>query len=300
MKILITGSNGQLGSELHRILQSGVSELGDIPCELKDAEVTAIDIETLDISDIKAVRDYIRENAPNVIINCAAFTDVNACETQRETALKANAIGPRNLAMAANQIGAKLIHVSTDYVFSGTEEAPRVEWDTCAPQSVYGYSKYLGEQYVREFCDKYFIVRTAWLYGYTGGNFVKTILKAGRERGYLTVVNDQLGNPTNAVDLAYHLLKLAGTEEYGVYHCTNNGTCSWYDFACEFIRLAGISCDINPCTTDEYPTPAKRPAYSSLDNQMLRCTVGDDMRDWKDAITAYMAHYDRESGGIRL
>lgn len=300
MKLLITGANGQLGNELQRIIKSGISEIGPIPKALLGANITTVDIDTLDISDTPATLAFIGRDKPDVILNCAAFTNVNACEDNRETAIKANALGPRNLAMAANRSGAKLIHVSTDYVFSGEDEGKRREWDLCAPQSVYGYSKYLGEQYVREFCDRYFIVRVAWLYGYIGGNFVKTILKAGKERGKLTVVNDQYGNPTNAVDVAHHLLKLAATEEYGIYHCTNNGTCSWYDFACEFVGLAGFPCEVSPITTEEYPTPAKRPAYSSLDNQMLRCTVGDEMRDWKDAIAAYMIHYNKESGEIKL
>jgi len=299
MKLLITGANGQLGRELQRILKSGESELGPIPQALRNAEITAIDIDALDIADTAAALSFIEKDKPDVLLNCAAFTNVNACEDNRETAMKANAIGPRNLAMAARRIGAKLIHVSTDYVFSGDEAGQRAEWDICAPQSVYGYSKYLGEQYVREFCDRRFVVRVAWLYGYVGGNFVKTILKAGRELGQLKIVNDQYGNPTSAADVAHHLLKLAVTEEYGIYHCTNNGTCSWYDFACEFVRLAGFPCNIIPIRTEEYPAPAKRPAYSSLDNQMLRCTVGDEMRDWKDAIAAYMAHYDKESGEIK-
>ena len=214
--------------------------------------------------------------------------------------MKANAIGPRNLAMAAQQAGAKLVHVSTDYVFSGEDEAEKHEWDIAGPRSVYGSSKLLGEKYVAEQCSRYFIVRTAWLYGYIGGNFVKTILKAGKERGELKVVNDQRGNPTNAADLAHHLLKLAATKEYGVYHCTNNGTCSWYDFACEFVNLAGFPCRILPCTTEEFPRPAKRPAYSSLDNMMLRCTVGDEMRSWQNAIAAYMEHYNNDKGDIIL
>jgi dTDP-4-dehydrorhamnose reductase len=233
---------------------------------------------------------------PETIINCAAYTNVDKCESDADGAMKANAAGPRNLALAAEETGAKLIHISTDYVFSGDDASPRNEWDMPNPQSVYGYSKLLGEQYVRQFCRRSFIVRTAWLYGYTGNNFVKTVLKAARETGKVKVVNDQRGNPTNAADLAHHLLKLAATDGYGLYHCTNKGECSWYEFAAEFLRLSGLGHTIVPCTTEEYPRPAKRPAYSSLENRMLRITVGDEMRTWQDAIGAYMGHYDKESG----
>ena len=146
----------------------------------------------------------------------------------------------------------------------------------------------MGENYVREFCSKYYIVRTAWLYGYVGKNFVYTMMNLGKTKEAIKVVNDQRGNPTNANDLAYHILKLINTEEYGVYHCTGEGECSWYDFAKKIIELSGEKCIVNPCTSDEYPTPAKRPEYSSLDNMMLRCTVGNEMRNWEDAIEYFV------------
>ena len=300
MKILVTGCEGQLGQEIQRIFRLGHSELGEIPTALQGAELVPVDIDKLDIGNKQAVLTFVSQAKPDIIINCAAYTNVDGCETNEDIAMAGNALGPRNLATAAEAGGAKLIHVSTDYVFSGNESREKREWDICEPASIYGSSKYLGEQYVQSFCSRYFIVRTAWLYGYIGKNFVKTILKAGKERGALKIVNDQLGNPTNAADLAHHLLKLAASEEYGLYHCTNNGTCSWYDFACEFVKIAGFDCDITPCTSDEFPSPTKRPEYSSLDNMMLRCTVGDEMRSWKDAIAAYMTHYNKESGEITL
>ena len=300
MKILVTGCEGQLGQEIQRIFRLGHSELGEIPTALQGAELVPVDIDKLDIGNKQAVLAFVSQAKPDIIINCAAYTNVDGCETNEDIAMAGNALGPRNLAIAAEAVGAKLVHVSTDYVFSGNDSREKREWDICAPASMYGSSKYLGEQYVQSFCSRYFIVRTAWLYGYIGKNFVKTILKAGRERGALKIVNDQQGNPTNAADLAHHLLKLAASEEYGLYHCTNNGTCSWYDFACEFVKLAGFDCDINPCTSEEFPSPTKRPEYSSLDNMMLRCTVGDEMRSWKDAIAAYMTHYNKESGEITL
>ena len=231
------------------------------------------------------------------------MTNVNGCESAPDTAMKINAIAPRFLAAAAQKIGAKLVYVSTDYVFDGdgartSDDSiiPYTEWDVCAPCSVYGKSKWLGEQYVREVCPRTFVVRTAWLYGYVGGNFVKTIWKNGAQKGELKVVDDQMGNPTNANDLAYHILKLALTDTYGVYHCTGTGVCSWYDFACEIIRLAGVPCRVTPCTTEEYPTPAKRPAYSALDNAMLRCTVGDEMREWKAALAVYVEKLKKAGG----
>lgn len=290
MHILITGVNGQLGQELVRVLKSGQTELGSVPEPFKNCRVAGIDIDDLDITDLPAVKGFIRSGGYDVIINCAAYTNVNKCETDRDTAFKANALGPRNLAIAAQEIDAKLVHVSTDYVFPGDGYVPYIEGDVPFPHSMYGRTKLLGEQYVRDFCSRYFIVRTAWLYGYKGNNFVKTIMKNAREKGELKVVSDQRGNPTNAADLAHHLLKAAASEQYGIYHCTGNGECSWYDFACRIVEYAGISCKVSPCTTDEYPTPAKRPAYSSLDNMMLRCTVGDEMRQWEQALKYFIDH----------
>jgi dTDP-4-dehydrorhamnose reductase len=292
MKLLITGSNGQLGSELKKILGSGISELGEIPVIYKGALNDCIDVVELDITNLSAVREYVGNSKPDVIINCAAYTNVDGCETNQDDAFKVNAIGARNLAMAAEAAGAKMVHISTDYVFAGDGSKPYCESDICNPKSVYGATKYLGEQYVRDFCSRYFIVRTAWLYGYVGKNFVKTIMKAGRERRVLKVVNDQIGNPTNAADLAYHILKIAATDEYGIYHCTGNRECSWYEFTCKIIEYSGIDAIVTSCTTEEYPSKTKRPAYSALDNMMLRCTVGDEMRNWQDAIKYFLEHYN--------
>ncbi len=282
MKLLITGANGQLGNELRSIISTSNSEIGQIDAQWFNADY--VDVDNLDISNLEAVLEFVEKNRYDAIINCAAYTDVNGCETNVDTAMRVNAFGPKNLAIAAEKCGAKFLHVSTDYVFEGNGTKPYVEWDICAPQSVYGHSKHLGECYVKDFCSRYFIVRTSWLYGSVGNNFVRSIIRNGRKSGSLKVVNDQRGNPTNANDLAYHILKLILTNEYGVYHCTGSGECSWYDFACEIIKLAKVDCTVNPCTTDEYPTPAKRPAYSSLDNAALRCIGLDEMRDWKDAL----------------
>lgn len=291
MNILITGGNGQLGSELGRILSAGRAEIDSIPWEYAGARVTSVDVDTLDIADNAAVEAYFAGREFDLMINCAAMTNVDSCQSNRDAAMKANAIGPRNLARAAEKMGAKLLHVSTDYVFPGDGNEPYTEWDVCAPKSVYGKSKYLGEQYVRENCRRCFIVRTSWLYGYQGNNFVKTIIKAAREKGALKVVNDQRGNPTNANDLAYHILKIGVSDEYGVYHCTGTGECSWYDFASKIIELAGVSCTVTPCTTEEFTSRTPRPAFSSLDHAMLRVTVGDEMRPWQDALECFMKNW---------
>lgn len=288
MNILITGAKGQLGSEIIEILKSLKSDIGDINVAYKDCNIISVDVDALDITDFKCVNEFILNNKPDIIINCAAMTNVDACETNLEAAMKVNAIGPRNLAFAARNINAKLVHVSTDYVFEGTGSIPYCEWDICNPKSVYGKSKLLGEKYVLEQNPKSFIIRTSWLYGMNGNNFVKTMLKLLEEKSEIKVVYDQRGNPTNANDLAYHILKVALTDEYGVYHCTGNGECSWFEFTKEIKKLSGLNCEVIPCTTDEFPRPAKRPSFSSLNNLMLKSTVGDDMRDWKVALEQFI------------
>ncbi len=302
MRVLITGCNGQLGTEIQKQLRQGFSEIGPIPEALKEAEVTAVDLPNLNISKLPGTLDYVAKACPDIVINCAAYTNVDGCEANPDLAFAANAVGPRNLAMACEKIGAKLVHVSTDYVFSGRENGGVAldEGRIPGPISAYGTTKLLGEDYVRQFCRRSFIVRTAWLYSYYGRNFVKTMCSAGRKNGLLTVVNDQLGNPTNAVDLAHVLLQLAATEEYGIYHCTGNGICSWYDFAAAIIQNAGIEAQVLPCTSAQYkeknPQAADRPAWSALDNQMLRCTIGDPVRPWQEALSAFFENWDGENG----
>ena len=298
MKILITGASGQLGTEIQRQLKNGGSALGPVPERLKNATVIATDVAELDIPDRDATIAFVRRHQPDTIISCAAFTNVDGCETNPEAAFKVNAIGASNLAQAAERINARLIHVSTDYVFRGEGDKPLDESERVDPKSVYGKTKALGEEYVKNFCHRYFIVRTAWLYGYAGKNFVKTIVNAGKKFGRLEVVSDQLGNPTNAEDLAHHILQLAVSHDYGVYHCTGEGVCSWYEFASEIIRLSGVDATVAPCTSAEYsakhPAAADRPAWSALENRMLACTVGNHMRDWKEALADFFAHWNGE------
>lgn len=288
MKVLITGAKGQLGKQITNILRNGQSEIGKLPAEYENVEIIGVDVDVLDITDINAVRSYLTDVKPEIIINCAAYTNVDACESNEDLAFKINALGPRNLAIISNEVNAKVIHVSTDYVFSGEGTVPFKEYDETIPVSVYGKTKLAGEKFVREIADKYYIIRTAWLYGYEGSNFVYTIIKAGKEKGYLTVVDDQRGNPTNAEDLAHHMLKVAVTEEYGTYHCTGTGECSWYDFASKIIEFSNIECKVDPVTSNDYVRAAKRPSYSSLDNMMLRVTVGDEMRKWEDALKVFL------------
>lgn len=298
MKILITGASGQLGTEIQRQLKNGGSALGPVPDRLKNATVISTDVNELDITDRDATIAFVRRHQPDTIISCAAFTNVDGCETNPEAAFKVNAIGASNLAQAAERINARLIHVSTDYVFRGEGDKPLDESERVDPKSVYGKTKALGEEYVKNFCHRYFIVRTAWLYGYAGKNFVKTMVNAGKKFGKLEVVSDQLGNPTNAEDLAHHILQLAVSHDYGVYHCTGEGVCSWYEFASEIIRLSGVDATVAPCTSAEYsakhPAAADRPAWSALENRMLACTVGNHMRDWKVALADFFAHWNGE------
>ena len=287
-KLLIVGYKGQLGSEIIKNLEDNIVDFESLA--KVNIFLVKMGSKELDIIDKSYVLESISKIKPDIIINCAAYTNVDKAEEDYEKAFKVNALGPRNLAITAESIGAKLIHISTDYVFGGKgitvsgEKMPYREYDTPNPINVYGKTKLLGENYVRDFCSKYFIIRTSWLYGENGSNFVKTILKSAREKEKLQVVNDQIGNPTNAEDLAKHILKLAFTDEYGIYHCTGNGIASWYDFACKIIEYAEIDCIVEPVTSEQFTRKAKRPSYSCLDNMMLRSTIGDGMRDWEEAL----------------
>lgn len=287
MKIVVTGSKGQLAGEIISMIKSGESKIGNIDSAYENANLVCVDVDELDITQKKAVEDFLLKEKPDLVINCAAMTNVDACETNLELAMKVNAIGPRNLSEASSKVGAKIVHISTDYVFSGDGQTPYCEWDICNPQSIYGKSKLLGEIFTRENNNKYFIVRTSWLYGKNGNNFVKTMINLGKEKSSIKVVDDQRGNPTNANDLAYHILKIAARDQYGIYHCTGEGECSWCEFAREIMNLASLDCKVEPCTTDEFPRPAKRPSYSSLNNLMLKSTVGNEMRNWKEALKSF-------------
>lgn len=300
MKILITGGNGQLGNELQRVLRDGRAEIGPIPPTYRNAEVVSTDIATLDIVDAEAVMSYVGNGGFSLVINCAAMTNVDGCEMDEQAAFRVNAEAPGYLARAAEVAGAKFVQVSTDYVFPGADPVPRSEDDPAGPASAYGRSKLAGEERSLAACDRCFVVRTAWLYGYTGKNFVKTMMRLGTDCNEVTVVGDQLGNPTSANDLAYEILKIAATDGYGIYHCTNKGTCSWADFAQAVMEGAELDCSVVRCTSEEYaaanPASAKRPAYSSLRNKHLEDTVGDEMRPWQDALDEYLKNLPELKG----
>ena len=285
-KILITGANGQLG----RAIREKYKENADI--EIIGTDVVEMDgICTLDITDVDAVIKKVEEVHPYAIINCAAHTNVDGCEKDWDNAYKINAIGPRNLSIAANKVNAKLVHISTDYVFPGDGERPYTEFDTPNPVSAYGKTKLEGENFVKQFADKYFIIRTAWLYG-DGKNFVKTMLRLSETHDEINVVCDQLGSPTSTRVLADIIDELVWTENYGVFHGTCEGVCSWADFTEEIFRLAGKTTKVNHITSEEYaklnPNIAKRPAYSVLDNYMLKLTTNHVADDWKVAIEEYI------------
>ncbi len=279
-KILVTGCNGQLGRAVNQVYAPEITE-GTV-------EIINTDVSNLDITSINDVVRVVKECRPDVIINCAAHTNVNKCESDWDNAYKINAVGPRNLSVAAKKTGAKLIHVSTDYVFDGESDRPYTEFDATKPCGAYGRTKLEGEKFVKQFADRFFIVRTAWLYG-DGNNFVKTMLKLSETNEEVKVVADQFGTPTSALELARLIHYIEPTQNYGVFHGTCEGSCSWADFATEIFRLAGKNTRVKYITTAEYPTPAKRPAYSVLDNYMLRLTTDYVMADWKKALAEYMS-----------
>ena len=302
MKILVTGAKGQLGNELRRCLETMEAEMGPVPEEYRGARADYIDYGELDLTDAAAVDAWFEARGPyDLAVNCAAYTDVDGCEAHEADALRVNALGAMNLARAAGAQGAKVVHVSTDYVFPGDDPAPRTELDGARPISAYGRTKLAGELLVRSACKRSFVVRTAWLYGYAGRNFVKTMLRLARERGSIAVVADQYGNPTNANDLACEILLLARTGAYGVYHCTGEGTCSWFDLASAAVDLADLPCEREPLSSAEYkkrfPGSADRPAYSSLDCARLREATGLGMRPWREALAAYIARLPELGSG---
>jgi dTDP-4-dehydrorhamnose reductase len=292
MRILITGSEGQLGSELGRVISRGASELGVLPAIYNDVELLTVDVDELDITNEEAVDRYFVEHRPSLVFNCAAYTNVDGCESDEEGAYRVNALGAKHLAQACAHHDSRLIHLSTDYVFSGDATVPYAESDKPDPRTAYGRTKLAGEQFVLEHCQDSIVCRTAWLYGHEGNNFVKTMLRLAEEHGRLTVVSDQVGNPTSAVDLAWQLVLLAASTERGIIHATGNGApVSWHTFAQKIVSQAGLDVPVHPCTSDEYPRPARRPAFSALDNKRLRDTIGDSMREWTIALDSFLEEY---------
>ena len=280
-KIIVTGCNGQLGRAINKIYHNST-----------EYECVNTDVGELDITNIDAVQQLVSEVRPYAIINCAAHTNVNGCETDIDNAYKINAIGPRNLSIAASDCNAKLMHISTDYVFDGHADTPYTEFDTPNPKAVYGKTKLAGENFVREFAKDYFIIRTAWLYG-DGKNFVKTMLGLSENHDKVTVVGDQFGSPTSADELAKAIAYLLPTDNFGLFHGTCEGITNWADFTREIYRLAGKSTVVETVTTEQYDKNttgivAPRPAYSVLENYMLKLTTNHLFADWEKAIAEYI------------
>ena len=287
MKLLITGAGGQLGRELQAVLRRGSADIGIVPLCYKGADILAVDVDGLDITDRAAVDAFFEQHRPDIVFNCAAYTQVDACEQDEATADRVNADGPANLAAACARTGGKLVHISTDYVFDGKATAPYREDAEAAPATAYGRTKRRGELAAMAACERVFIVRTAWLYGHGGPNFVKTMLRLGAERDSVTVVNDQAGSPTYAEDLAWTTLALGATERFGIYHVTGGGSCTWCEFAAAIMQRAGNGCRVLPCTSAEYPSKTPRPAYSVLSHAALQAAELDRMRPWQQALDAY-------------
>jgi dTDP-4-dehydrorhamnose reductase len=289
MKVLVTGANGQLGTDLCKVL--------------RDFELIPLTDKDIEISEMSSVKQAFSKYKPHIIINTAAFVRVDDCEDEKDKAFLVNALGARNVAVVAQQLGAKLLHLSTDYVFGGEAEprtTPYTEFDTPVPLSIYGKSKLAGENFVRHFCLRHFIVRTSGLFGVAGsmgkgGNFIETMLRLAKERDELRVVNDQVFSPTYTMDLAGKIVQLMTTDYYGIFHITNRGACSWYEFTTEILKLAGVKTPVVPITSDQYPQKARRPRYSVLDNYHLRLLGMDDMRPWQEASKDYLVARGRIS-----
>ena len=273
--ILVTGANGQLGSEI-RVATSD-----------KDNYIFT-DVEELDITNLEKVRNFVVQNRVGAIVNCAAYTNVDKAEEDAITADLINHQAVRNLAVVCKEFGATLIHISTDYVFDGTQNTPYVEEDVTSPQGVYGKSKLEGERAILNSGCEYLIVRTSWLYSSFGTNFAKTMRRLTAEKDTLNVVFDQVGTPTYAADLANILVSIIEKNQYkgnaGIYHFSNEGVCSWYDFAIEIRNLSGNACDIKPCHSNEFPSKVKRPNYSVLDKTKIKKTFGVEISHWKEAL----------------
>lgn len=276
MKVLVTGVKGQLGYDV-------MAELAK-----RNIEAIGVDIDEMDITDKISVEKVIGEAAPDVVVHCAAYTAVDAAEDNEALCRRVNADGTRNIAEVCKKLDCKMVYISTDYVFDGQGTRPWEPDDERHPLNVYGQTKYEGELAVQENLSKYFIVRIAWVFGKNGKNFVKTMLKLAETHDKLTVVNDQFGSPTYTYDLARLLVDMIQTDKYGIYHATNEGICTWYEFACEIFRQAGVKIEEAPVPASEYPAKAKRPENSRLDKSKLTENGFERLPSWQDALGRYL------------
>lgn len=287
MVVLITGANGQLGQSIQFIAN-----------KYPNIQFVYTDFQEMDITNIENCQAVFAKHQPHFCINTAAYTAVDKAESEWDKAHLINAVGPENLAKVCKEFDTILIHISTDFIFDGTSKVPYLETDIPNPKSIYGQTKLDGELAIQKNWEKHFIVRTSWVYSQFGANFMKTMLRLASERDTLSVVNDQIGTPTYAVDLAEVLIKIINTENptpntqrpFGVYNFSNEGVCSWYDFAAAIFHQKGIQIDLKPIPTVSYPTPAKRPAYSVLDKTKIKKVFGVEIKNWKESLTISLNH----------
>ncbi len=272
---MIIGSEGMLGHDLVDVLS-------------KEHDISTTTIETLDITDIEKTIETVKNINPDVVVHAAAYTDVDASESNPDLAYNVNALGTRNVAVACNEVDCAMVYICTDYVFDGTKTTPYYEYDQTRPLGVYGKTKHTGEVYIRDLLNKFYIIRTSWLYGYNGPNFIATMLKLAKTTDSISVVNDQIGSPTYTVDLANSISLLIKKPSYGIYHITNSESCSWYDFAKEIFRQTNTEIDLKPVTTEEFPRPAPRPKFSVLENYNWKMEGYPKLRSYKEALTDYL------------
>lgn len=276
MKVLVTGVKGQLGYDVvNELTKRGHIAIGT-------------DIEEMDITNADSVDAVIKENVPDAVIHCAAYTAVDAAEDNADLCRKINAEGTQNIANVCKELDIKMTYISTDYVFDGEGERPWEPDDERTPLNVYGQTKYEGELAVQNTLEKYFIVRIAWVFGVNGKNFIKTMLNLGKTRDSLTVVDDQFGSPTYTFDLARLLVDMVETDKYGIYHATNEGICTWYEFACEIFKQAGMNVKVSPVSSAEYPAKAKRPSNSRMSKEKLAENGFEKLPTWQDALSRYL------------
>ena len=288
MKVLITGISGMLGVDLCQTLKEKHEVVG---FDLKEFPSISFcpPVQRGDITKIDEVKEAFDEFAPQMVIHAAAYTDVDGCEKDPDKAYKVNTLGTQNVCLASQEPNIPIIYISTDFVFDGNKDSPYLEFDQPRPISIYGRSKLAGEEYVKTLLNKYFVVRTSWLYGHYGRNFVETMLQLASQKKELKVVNNQVGSPTYTRDLSRKIKELLPTELYGIYHITNSGSCSWYEFAREILKLAGIKgAQLKSITSEELSRPAPRPRFSVLENYCLRRALGKSMREWQEALRDYM------------
>lgn len=289
-KILVTGANGQLGNELRRICKN-----------FPGLQFIYTDVDMLDITNPDAVSVFMEASRPAIVVNCAAFTDVEGAEDNYKTARKVNSLAPQVLAAACAMQDAFLIHISTDYVFDGETNIPYTEDNETNPMSIYGQTKLEGEEKIKTVFDNYIIIRTSWLYSEYGHNFIRTILSKSKENATIEVVDDQIGSPTYARDLANTIVdiiikSILNPTAYlpGIYNYTNQGSCSWYEFAQEIVNIAGTNCEVKPIKSDKFPTKAKRPKYSVLDTTKIRSSFGIGIPNWKDSLKECLSNLNQK------